>query len=182
MKLKNIALLALTLLALSSCNKKDKPLKKDYFFTYNVRIANKITEPTIISGYHGTVNFYEGDFMPKKNPETGEAIINKPKPVRNEILIYTGDHKGKIDSVAYEDNGFKFYDLKKLKKQKVKPKYIIKPNKSGFYQIDLGTGEYVALIRVKKTKGYFNGGARILSATTGTLKELEMMIDYKATF
>lgn len=182
MKLKTVALLALAFIALSSCNKKSKPLKPGYFFTYNVRIANKITEPTIISGFHGKVLNYEGDFQPKINPETKEAIVREPETVRNEILIYTADLKGKIDSAAFEDNGFTFYNLKKLKKAKVKPKYIIRPNKSGFYQLDLGTGEYLALIRIKKNRGYFNGGVRTLSATTGSLKELDMMIDYKATF
>ncbi len=182
MKLKTVALLALAFIALGSCKKKNTPTKKNYFFTYNVRISNKITEPTIISGYYGKVQKYEGDFQPKQDLETNEAIVRKPEPVRNEILIYTADQKGKIDSVAFQDNGFTFYDLKKLKKAKVEPKYIIKPNKSGYYQIDLGNGEFLALIRIKKNRGYFNGGVRTLKATAGSLKELEMMIDYKATF
>ena len=183
MKLKTVALLALTLLALGSCNKKSNPTKKkkDYFFTYHVRIAKKITEPTIISGYYGKVMKYEGDFMPTMDAEGNDAT-NKPVPAQNEILIFPAEHKGKIDSAAYQDEGITFYNLAKLKKAKVKPKYVIKPNKNGFYQVDLGTGEYLALIRIKKNKAYFNGGVHSLSATTGSLKELEMRIDYKATF
>ena len=174
--------MALALLALSSCNKKNTPSKKkDYLFTYNVRVSNKITEPTVISGYHGKVLKYEGDFMPKMDA-SGNNATNKPEAVRNEILIYTADMKGKIDSAAYNDGDVQFYSLKKLKKAKVKPKYIIKPNKSGFYQIDLGTGEYLALIKINKKKAYFNGGVRTLTGTSDKLTELDMRIDYKATF
>jgi len=182
MKLKTVAFMALAILAISSCNKKNTPSKKkDYLFTYNVRVSNKITEPTIISGFHGTVMKYEGDFMPKMDA-TGADVTNKPEVVRNEILIYTADLKGKLDSATYTDDGVTFYSLKKLKKAKVKPKYIIRPNKSGFYQIDLGTGEYLALIKINKKKAYFNGGVRTLQGTSDKLTKLEMRIDYKATF
>ena len=152
MKLKTVAFMALAVLALSSCNKKNTPSKKkDYLFTYNVRVPNKITEPTIISGFYGKVKKYEGNFMPAMDAE-GNDVTNKPEIVRNEILIFTADLKGKIDSASYRDDDVLFYDLKKLKKAKVKPKYVITPNKSGFYQIDLGTGEYLALIKINKKK------------------------------
>ena len=180
MKLKAIALLTLTLLALGSCHKKSNPTKrkKKYFFTYQVRISGRITKPTIISGYYGKLMKYEGDFMPKTEGKGNEAAP-QPVPVQNKILIYTAEHKGKIDSAAYREDGTTFYNLKQLARAKVKPKYVIKPNKSGFYQIDLGTGEYLALIKIKKNKAYFNGGVRSLSAKNDLLEELDLVIrDY----
>lgn len=182
MKLKNIAILALTLFALTACKKKNTPQKKDYFFTYKVHISKKIEEPTIISGYYGKVMEYEGNFQPAQDPVTGNSATPQPEPAQNEILVYTADKKEQIDGAAFQKDGITFYDLKKLKKAKVEPKYIITPNKSGFYQMDLGTGEFCVLLRVKKNKAYFNGGVRTLSATTGSLKELEMRVDYNASF
>lgn len=183
MKLKTLALLSLTLLVLGSCKKENTPQKKDYVFTYKVKIAKKITEPTIISGYYGKVMKYEGDFQPTMNPDTNQADPRKePEVARNQILIYTADQKEAIDEAAFTEDGITFYSLKKIKKAKAKPKYIITPNKSGFYQMDLGTGEYLVLLKIKKNRGYFNGGVRTLSATTGNLKELEMRVDYNATF
>ena len=178
MKLKTVALLTLTLLALGSCHKKSNPTKrkKKYFFTYQVRISRRITKPTIISGYYGKLMKYEGDFTPKT--EKGNETRPQAVPVQNKILIYTAEHKGKIDSAAYLENGITFYNLKQLARAKVKPKYVIKPNKSGFYQIDLGTGEYLALIKIKKNKAYFSGGVRSLSAKNDLLEELEMRIDF----
>ena len=183
MKLKTLALLSLTLLVLGSCKKKSAPTQKEYFFTYKVKISRKITEPTIISGFYGKVMKYEGDFQPAIDPETRQAApAREPEPSRTQILIYTADQKEKFEAASYTDDGITFYNLKKLKKAGAKPKYIVTPNKSGFYQLDLGTGEYLALLRVKKNRGYFNGGVRTLNATTGNLQELEMRVDYNATF
>ena len=110
------------------------------------------------------------------NAEKGDEHTPKPEPVQNKILIYTAEHKGKIDSAAYQEDGITFYNLRQLAKSKVKPKYVIKPNKSGFYQIDLGTGEYLALIKIKKNKAYFSGGVRSLSAKNDLLEELDLVI------
>ena len=120
---------------------------------------------------------YEGNFQPAPGAEP-----NKPEIARNEILVYTGDMKEKIEATAYQEDGITFYNLKQLRKVKVAPKYIIEPNKSGFYQMDLGTGDYCILIKVKKHKAYFNGGLKSVTTKPGELKELEMRVDYNATF
>jgi hypothetical protein len=177
MKLKALPLILLALFVLGSCKKKNTPQKEDYFFTYHVRVSKNIVEPTIISGFHGKVMNYEGDFQP--SPDVDPRV---PEPVRNEILVFTANLKDKIEAVAYQEEGITFYNLKKLKKQEVLPKYIVKPNKSGFYQMDLGTGEYCFLIRVSKTRGYINGGVQTIKTDATQLKEMEMRIDYKATF
>lgn len=177
MKLKTLSLVLIAIFALGSCKKKNTPQKEDFFFTYKVRIKKNITEPTIISGFYGKVMEYEGDFMPSPDVEP-----RQPEPARNEILVFTGDLKEKIDEVAFEEEGITFYNLKKLKKANVAPKYIITPNKSGFYQMDLGAGDYCFLIRIKKNRAYINGGAQVITTVAGELKEQEMRVDYKATF
>lgn len=177
MKLKTLSLVLIAIFALGSCKKKNTPQKEDFFFTYKVRIKKDIVEPTIISGFYGKVLKYEGNFMPSPDTEPRE-----PEVVKNEILVYTADLQEKLEEVAFQEDGITFYNLKKLKKQDVAPKYIISPNKSGFYQMDLGVGEYCFLIRVKKNKGYINGGVKKITTVAGELKEMQMRIDYDATF
>lgn len=177
MKLKTLSLVIIAIFALSSCKKKNTPQKDDYFFTYNVKIHKKILEPTIISGFYGKVMRYEGNFMPSPGVEP-----RTPEVADNEILVFTADLKSKIEEAAIEENGLTFYNLKKLKKAEVKPKYIIKPNKSGFYQMDLGAGDYCFLIAIKNNRGYYNGGLQTITTKDGALKELEMRVDYDASF
>lgn len=177
MKLKTLSLVLIAIFALGSCKKKNTPQKEDFFYTYKVRIKKNIVEPTIISGFYGKVMRYEGDFMPSPGVEP-----NQPEVAKNEILVYTADLKEKIEEAAYQEDGITFYNLKKLKKQEVAPKYIVIPNKSGFYQMDLGAGDYCFLIRLKKNKAYINGGVQTITTVAGELKEMEMRIDHKATF
>ena len=177
MKLKTLSLVIIAIFALSSCKKKNTPQKDDYFFSYTVKIHKKILEPTIISGFYGKVMKYEGDFMPSPGVEP-----RTPEVTDNAILVFTADLKSQIEETAVEENGITFYNLKKLKKAEVKPKYVIKPNKSGFYQMDLGAGEYCFLIEIKKARAYYNGGLQTFTTKDGELKEMEMRIDYNATF
>lgn len=165
------------------CKKENVPQEdKQYYFTYRVKIADKIKEPTIISGFYGHVMEYKGDFMPQISDSTTQTKANKPVPVRNKILLFQADQKEAIESVAYQEEGITYYNLKKLKKMRVEPKYTIVPNKSGFYQFDLGDKEYYILLELKKNKGYYNGGVQLLKGTTSTLQELELRVDHNATF
>lgn len=160
------------------CKKKDsKKQDKDYFFNYRVQISKKILEPTIISGFYGNVMEYKGNFKPDANGETKKA-----EPSQTRILLFLAENKEALDGVAYQEAGKTYYDLRKLKKKKIAPKYTIIPNKSGFYQFDLGDQEYYALLEIKKSKGYFSGGAKLLKGTVSTLEELEMRVDNGATF
>jgi hypothetical protein len=178
MRIKTILSLFIIFTLALSCKKKDaeKP-EKVYSFNYRVKISNRINEPTIISGYYGHVMEYKGNFMPSP-----EAEPNKPKPVENKILLYSVDHKEAIEASAFQENGITFYNLRKLKKMDIEPKYTVLPNKQGYYQFDLGDKEYFAIIEIKKSKGYFNGGAKLVKGSVSTLEELEMRIDYEATF
>ena len=48
--------------------------------------------------------------------------------------------------------------------------------------MDLGDNQYCVLLEVKKGKGYYNGGLSTLTSSQNNLKELEMRVDYNATF
>jgi len=167
------------LLVVASCGKKDVP-QKVRFFTFKVAINRKIVEPTIINGYYGQMNLYKGDFA-TKNDSTG-LVAKQPEPARYSILVYEAQNKAAIDSAGYMKNGKQFYNLKKLKKAEIQPKYEVIPNKSGFYQIDNSNTPYLVLICLNKRTGYFPGGVGTLPGLTGELKQLEMRVDHQATF
>ena len=163
-KIRNPALLVFLLLNISCVNK--SVLQNGYFFKFKISISNKITRPTIINGYYGTMNRYLAG--------PGSA----PQPVRNHILLYELEHKEAIENAAVQKNGTIFYDLKNLRKADVKPKFIIVPNRKGFYQIDTNNKSYCVLIRAKRNLGYFSGGAAMLQKLSNEVRELEMRIDY----
>lgn len=167
------------LLVVASCGKKDVPVTT-YFFTYKVAINKKIKEPTIINGYYGQMNLYKGDFS-AKNDSTGTSA-KQPESANYSILLYEMQHKELIDSASFIKDGTLFYNLKKLKKAEIEPKYELIPNKSGFYQFDNNGASYLALIRMNKRMGYYPGGLGMLKGLINTLKEQEIRIDYQATF
>ena len=167
------------LLVVASCGKKNVPLT-NYFFTYKVAIKKKILEPTIINGYYGQMNLYKGDFS-TKNDSTGTST-KLPQPVNYSILLFEESQKEILESVVYSKGNTKYYDLGKLKKQDIQPKFEIVPNKSGFYQADTNGTAYLVLIRLNKRQGYYSGGLGTLKAVNNELINLEMRIDYDATF
>ncbi|OEK00586.1 hypothetical protein BFP97_03280 [Roseivirga sp. 4D4] len=173
----NKLVLAIAVLLLAaSCNKKDVP-QKDYFFTFKVKMSKKITEPTIINGYYGTMNLYKGDFSVSDSTNT-----KQPVPATYEILLFETSQKDVIDATSYLKDGKLFYDLKKIKKAKVEAKFIITPNKSGFYQFDPNDADYLALICINKRTGYYPGGMATLPSPNGSTRKLDMRVDYQATF
>ncbi|OEK04968.1 hypothetical protein [Roseivirga misakiensis] len=167
------------LLIVGSCGKKNVP-QNTFFYTFKVAIKKQITEPTIISGYYGQMNLYKGDFS-VKNDSTGVSE-KKPVPARYSILLYEARNKGAIDSAAYTKNEKQYYNLKKLKKASIEPKFEVVPNKSGFYQIDNNGTPYLVLICLNKKTGYFPGGVGTLPGLSSELKQLEMRVDNEATF
>ncbi len=174
--LNKLVLAIAVLIAVASCNKKDVP-QKSYFFSFKVNISNKITEPTIINGYYGQMNLYKGDFSVQDSTNT-----KTPVPASYTVLIYEAANKDKIEATAYTKNDKKFYSLKKIKKQDIQPKFVLTPNKKGFYQFDPNDNEYVALICINKRTGYFPGGLGTLPAPNNELRQLEMRVDHQATF
>ena len=132
-------------------------------------------EPTIISGFYGSLLEYEGDFAQENTEKKGV-------PARNSILLYNIEHKEAIEGVAYQDNGKTFYDLSKLEKMDIDPKLTVIPNKKGFYQFDLSDKSYCVLIEVKKNTGYYSGGLTVFEGSSDQLNDRELRIDYKATF
>lgn len=174
--LNKLVLAVSVLLLVASCNKKDVP-QKNYFFTFNVKIGKRITEPTIINGYYGTMNLFKGDFS-----ATDSANVKQPEPARYEILLFETNQKEALDASSYIKDGKIFYNLKQIKKADVKPKFIITPNKSGFYQFDPNDHDYLALICINKRTGYYPGGMANLPSPNGSTKKLDMKVDHQATF
>ncbi len=168
--------IALSFLAIS-CKKDTVPQQDDYYFTFNVKMSNRINEPTIINGYYGHVLEYEGNFMP-----TTDGPAKAPDTVRNDIYVYEASLMDSLQQAKVQKNGVDFYDLKQLEKQEIKPKYIIRPNKSGFYQLDTNSKEYLLLIQTSKRLGYYNGGPLKVGGNTNVLINQDLKIDYKATF
>ena len=168
--------IALSVLAVS-CKKDTVPQQDDYYFTFTVNMSNKINEPTIINGYYGHVLQFEGNFMP-----TTDGPAKTPDTVRNELYVYEAALIDSLEQAKVQKDGKDFYDLRKLEKKDIKPKFIIKPNKSGFYQIDTNSKEYLLLIKVTKRLGYYNGGPLKIGGNTGLLMNLDPRIDFEATF
>ncbi len=162
------------LLMVASCGKKNSTPTR-HFFTYKVAISNKIKEPTIVNGYYGHMNLYEGDFSTQDSTKTPEAVDKC-------ILLFETKNKDFIESTSYMKDGVKFYNLKKLKKEGIEAKFEIIPNKHGFYQVDNNSTSYLALIRLNKKTGYYKGGLHTLDILNNELKSLEFRIDYKAKF
>ena len=173
---KTILPLLVLLLLFAACRKNSIPQVKTT--TLKVKIPNKIKEPTIISGFYGYVMKYEGDFMPKMSAD-GQNMTRKPTPVDNKLYIYAFDHREKIEQAKSASKGKGFYELRKID---AKPKYIITPNKYGFYQMDLGEEKYCILIAVDKKHLYYNGGIGVISSSRKDLMQIEMRIDHNATF
>lgn len=159
-----------------SCGKKNVP-QSSYFFTFKVRISKKITEPTIVNGYYGQMNQYKNNTSSKTD---SLSIVNGNRQTVNySILLFETNKKDIIESVSYTKDGLKFYDLKKLKKEDVKPKFIIIPNKKGFYQVDNNDKAYHVLIRINKKTGYYPGGLGTFEKLNNELKQLEMKVDLR---
>lgn len=178
MRGKSILLLFVLTVLLVACKKDEVPVQDDYYFTYKIKVSNRIEQPTIINGYYGYVLLYEGNFMPSTDGET-----KKPDSVRNELYFYEVSQLEKLQEAKFQKNGTDFYNLKKLNKAEVLPKFIVIPNKSGFYQLDTNKDEYLVLINVGKNRGYYNGGPlKVGHQLANDLRMMNMNIDYEATF
>lgn len=162
-----IILSALLVFAVAVSCKKESVPQKSLDFNFKVKMSKRINDATIISGFYGHLKEY-----------VGQDSVGVP--VQNSILLYDITHKETIESVAYQSEGTTFYDLKKLKKQDIKPKLTVIPNKQGFYQFDLGDLEYCVLIEVKKNTGYYRGGMQVFKGTSDQLNDRELRIDYKS--
>ena len=169
-----IGFLVLAILMLSGCRKEDVP-QESYYFSFRVNISNKITEPTIVNGYYGTLIDKNGKVNLKKN-----AIEENITPVaENCIYLFETDKKEALEAAATTGkNGVTVYDLKQIKKADVKAKFVIIPNKSGFFQFDTGDQAYIPLIELKGNVACYPDGLTDLPALTGELIKLDWAIDY----
>lgn len=167
------------LVILAGCKRESNPVSANgYFFDYKVRISNNLTEPTIINGYYGKVQEYKGNYMP--DPSSEEA--RKPKVATNRLVFYEADFRELIESAKIERNGTTFYDMSKLGKEELEPKFYIYPNKEGFYQFDTNGRKYIGFIQISKRLLYLNGGIKEFGGLNNQLINFDMRIDYDATF
>ena len=170
---KAFGLLALVVLLVSGCKKGDLP-QESYYFTFKVKIDNRITEPTIVNGFYGTLIDKNGKVKSKK-----DTVQENTNPIaRNAIYLFETEHKDEIEKTALESKGKTVYSLKKIQKADIKPKFIIIPNKHGFFQFDTSNIPYLALIRVKGNLAYNQSGLVPLPALTGELIKLDLILDY----
>jgi hypothetical protein len=175
---KLLFILGLTLI-LFGCKKESNPVSSQgYFFDYNVRMKNGLTEPTIVNGYWGFVKEYKGDFMP--NPDAEQA--REPKIKTNRLVFYEAEFKDKIEAAAIDRNGTTFYDMSKINKEDLQPKFYIYPNREGFYQFDTNGKKYIGFIQISKRLLYMNGGIKEFGGLNNQLINFDMRIDYEATF
>ena len=173
MKNQLTALFLLLLVASAGC-KKDEVPQESYYFTFNVRMSNKINEPTIVSGFYGTMTNKNGKVKLKKN-----AIEENIKPVaQNKIYLYDADNIEQIRAHATESEDITLYDLRKLEKEDIKPKFIVTPNKSGFFQFDTGDKSYIPLVKVKGNKGYYPEGLKELPILSSELVKMDIVLSY----
>lgn len=178
-KMKKVLSLLVLTLVIVSCKKESTPKSSSgYFFDYRVSISNKIEEPTIINGYWGYVKLYKGNFMPDPSAESPR----EPKIATNKLLFFEAEWKDAIEATATMRDGVKFYDLAKIRRENIQPKVVMYPNKKGFYQFDPNGKQYVGLIQISKRFGYMNGGLKEFNDTNNRPVNLEMRIDYDATF
>ena len=163
MRLKTTLLIILSMVVLAACQKKaNTKLKPEESIVFNVKISKKIVEPQIISGFYGKVLRTEGD------------SLNEAEVSRTPILVYSVDLKEKIEAAKFEEKGNTYYNLKKLKKQGVLPTFRFVPNKSGFYQMDLGNGQFCILLESNKKKGYYMGGLYTIQSSADRLVEMNI--------
>lgn len=175
---KSALLMFVLTIFLVSCKKEQVPVQDDYYFSYKVKISNKLEEPTVINGYYGHVLLYEGNFLPSTDGPT-----KKPDSVRNSLYFYEISKLEQLQQAKVQKSGTDFYDLKKLEKEDVLPKFIVEPNKQGFYQIDTNKDEYLVLIEARKNLGYYNGGPlKVGHQEANQLRLMNMNIDYNASF
>ena len=128
-----------------SCDKNDITVptesRPDTIIIENIHI------PTITKGFYGQVLRWRGDFMPgSENPGT-------VTPVTNEIYIYEEIIINEVFDARVDSNDWNFYYLDSMN---IDPLYVIFPNDSGYYEIDLDSGHYSTLIKIRNNQLFIN--------------------------
>lgn len=177
--MKKVLLLVIVFASVAGCKKSSTPQSAaGYFFDYSIRIDNDLKEPTIINGYWGYVKEYKGNFMPDPSAESPR----EPKIAHNRLVFYEAAFRETIEAAAIERNGTTFYDMSKLNKADLAPKYYIYPNRDGLYQFDPNGRKYIGFIQISKRLLYMNGGIKEFGGLNNQLISNDMRIDYDATF
>lgn len=164
------------LFLLHSCGKNNVPQqespKASNALTFTLKIQKEMVEPTIINGYYGRL-LTARDKKRKENDSTSVEGL----PSRNLIYIYEAEALPALNNAAFQKNGKTFYDFKKAEdNENVRPRYIIKPNKQGFYQVDTDSKIYYLLIATDKSTGYYPTGPLKLGSEEQRLIALDLIL------
>lgn len=128
---------------------------------------------TIDQGAWGNVHFWEGDFMPMYDPETGGTIT----PVVRDIYIHEATTDSMVDKVGYTA----FYT--KINSELIG---VVKSDKDGFFQIELEPGKYSFFVQEDSLfyANLWDGEGHILAAevTKDSVTQVRIDITYKATY
>ncbi len=137
--------------------------RRDYVFT-----------PSIDQGVWGRIEFWEGDFMPGPRPPKGTVRF-----VQRPVFVFEKTHFR--DVVPDRKLGPIFYT-------EIYTNLIAntESNSNGYFQVSLPEGSYSLFVQ-EQGRYYANGGdgqGYILpvTVTKGSVKRLDIRIDYKATF
>jgi len=128
---------------------------------------------TIDQGAWGNVHFWEGDFMPMYDPETGGTI----SPVVRDIYIHEATTTSMVDKVEYSA----FYT--KINSELIG---VVQSDKDGFFQIKLEPGKYSFFVKEDSMfyADLWDRHGYILAAEVkkDSVTQVEINIRYKATF
>lgn len=164
------------LLFIYSCGKKNVPQQESpeerLPLTFNVKISKNLEEPTIINGYYGKL-LVASD----QKRTTTDTTATQDKPSRNLIYVFEASALPALEKVAFEKKGETFFDLKKAEEdERTIPRYIIKPNKQGFYQIDTDSKIYYLLIATDRNTGYYPSGPLKIGTKEERLIALDLIL------
>ena len=139
----------------------------------SIEPPNNESKITIDQGAWGTVRFFEGDFMPVYDPETGGTIT----PVVRDIYIY----EATTDDMVERDGYGGFY--KSIASELIA---VVQSDQDGFFQIKLEPGKYSFF--VKEDSLYYgsksDGEGHIVSehVFADSTTEVTLNITYLATY
>lgn len=141
--------------------------------TVSIEPPNNEKMVTITQGAWGNVRFWEGDFMPGWDPETGGTIT----PVIRDIYIHEATTNEMVEQEYYSS----FYTS--INSNLIA---VVQSDKDGFFQIELEPGKYSFFIKEDSlfygNKSDSDGHIEAEEVFTDSTTQVRLDITYKATY